>query len=299
MKNGWHLIIPIIVLVVLLIHRYSPMKSAFYSVIILFASVVIRKGITLKSKELILMSLSALISAGKSIISIAAACACAGIVIGVITLTGIGLKFSVIMIDVAHGIPFIMLLLMAIACLILGMGLPPSASYIITAALGAPALINIGYPLLGVNLFIFYYANLSNITPPIAMAAYAASGIADSSPMKTGFYACKIGIVAFLIPFMFVYWPSLLLMGPALDIIITFVTTLIGIIVLTSGVQQYLLTKCNFINSTLLLIGGLLLMFNEKITDIIGLSILGIVLIIQHTKQKKVETEKANKNIYH
>ena len=284
--GGIHLFIPIAVLVALLINQYSPMKAAFYSVLILFAVTVIHRWKQIKISTTSSMVARALVSAGKGIVAIAAACACAGIVIGVITLTGIGLKFSVLMIELSKGIPIIMLSLMAIACLILGMGLPPSASYIITAALGAPALVNVGYPLLGINMFIMYYANLSNITPPIAMAAYAAAGIAKSEPMKTGFYACKIGIVAFMIPFMFVYWPSLLMQGSPVEIALTISTAFIGILALTSGIQAHLLTSCKFIESIALVAGGLLLMKKGSTTDIIGLTIFGFILILQYLRRR-------------
>jgi len=288
LKDGAHLLIPIGILVALLIKGYSPMKAAFYAVLLLVAVIIVRNWNEMSFSIIFSLLSRALISAGKGILPIAAACACAGIVIGVITLTGIGLKFSAIMVDNSGGIPFLMLLFMAVTCLILGMGLPPSASYIITAALGAPALLKIGYPLLGVHMFIFYYANLSNITPPVAMAAYTAAGIADAQPMKAACYACKIGVVAFMIPFMFIYWPELLMQGALLKIVSTTATTIVGILALTSGIHRHLLSPCKYAESALLIVGGLLLMTKGHLTDLIGIAICCTVLVRQYLVRKRL-----------
>ena len=289
LKEGAHLLIPIIVLVELMIEGYSPMKAAFYGILVMVGVVVIRGWKQMTPRVVSSLLAKSLASAGRGILSIAAACACAGIVVGVITLTGIGLKFSVIMVEFSAGIPFLMLILMAVTCLILGMGLPPSASYIITAALGAPALINVGYPVLGVNMLIFYYANLSNITPPVAMAAYTAAGIAEAEPMKTGWYACKIGIVAFMVPFMFVYWPELLMQGSALEISSTTASAIVGILSLTCGVQRQLLIPCKPVETGLLIMGGLLLMKKGFVTDSIGIAIFVLVLARQYFVRRRMQ----------
>lgn len=289
LKEGAHLLIPIIVLVELMIEGYSPMKAAFYGILVMVSVVVIRGWKQMTPRVVSSLLARSLASAGRGILSIAAACACAGIVVGVITLTGIGLKFSVIMVEFSSGIPFLMLILMAVTCLILGMGLPPSASYIITAALGAPALINVGYPVLGVNMLIFYYANLSNITPPVAMAAYTAAGIAEAEPMKTGWYACKIGIVAFMVPFMFVYWPELLMQGSALEILSTTASAIVGILSLTCGVQRQLLIPCKPVETGLLIMGGLLLMKKGFVTDSIGIGIFVLVLARQYFVRRRMQ----------
>ena len=142
-----------------------------------------------------------------------AACACAGIVIGIVSMTGLGVRFAQIVLDVSHGHLFLMLLMTMVACIVLGMGLPSTAAYVIAATVASPALIQAGVSAIAANLFVFYFAIISFITPPVAIAAYAASGIAESDAIRTGFQAFLLGLAGFIIPFMLIYHPGILILG--------------------------------------------------------------------------------------
>lgn len=282
MIQALYLVIPLGVLVTLMLKGYSPMISAFASIVLLVICAVIRDR-KLDWRVVI----RALDNAGKMVVPIAAACAVAGILIGMFTLTGIGLKFSVIMTNLSQGIPFLLLILIAVTCVVLGMGLPASAAYILTAALGAPALIEMGFPLLESHLFILYFANLSNITPPIAMAAFTAAGIAESNPMETAFQAVKLGIVAFIVPFMFMYGPSLLLQGTMIEIMLTTFTALVGVVALGGGMQRFLLKPCSIIESIVLLSAGLVMIMPGIFTDALGILLFSVVIGRQVFELKK------------
>ena len=213
LKNGWYHAIPILVLIVaLLAFGLSPNTSAIYAMVCLLAIGIVN---TLRNEKRLPIKevLEALISAAKTTVPVAIACACAGVVIGIVSMTGIGVKFTTIVFRLSGGNLFAMMLMIMIACIIMGMGLPSTAAYIIAAAIGAPALIQAGIPLIAAHLFVFYFAIMSFITPPVAMSAYAASGIAKSSAGKTGLLAFMLGLAGFVIPFFYAYRPALLLVG--------------------------------------------------------------------------------------
>lgn len=211
LKEGYYYFIPIIILVFcLLVLKLSASYSGFFAILSILAIGIVKVGIVdhrFPFKELKEASLHA----AKSAVPVAIACASAGIVIGIVSMTGLGVRFAQIVFDVSNGNLFLMLLMTMIACIILGMGLPSTAAYVIAATVAAPALLKAGISPIASNLFVFYFAIISFITPPVAMSAYAASGIADSDAMKTGVQAFKLGIAGFIIPFMFVYYPGLLI----------------------------------------------------------------------------------------
>jgi TRAP transporter 4TM/12TM fusion protein len=209
LKDRGHLLLPLLLLIVLMILGYSPGKSVFWSIVLLIITAELKKTTRVGLKEL----LQALEEGIVGTIPIAAACAGAGIIGGVISLTGLGLSFSSILIQLAGNSTFILLILTMIASLILGMGLPTTACYIILAVLTAPALQNLGAPPLATHFFIFFYGCISTITPPVALSAYCAAGIAKSNPMKTGYAAFRMGFIAFVIPFIAFYSPGLLFEG--------------------------------------------------------------------------------------
>lgn len=211
LKQGWYHAIPIVVLIVALLGLgYSANTSAIYAILCLLgigAINTLRKDKRLPVKEI----RESLIAAAKTTVPVAIACACAGIVIGVVSMTGIGVKFTTIVFRVSGGNMLGMLLMIMVACIVMGMGLPSTAAYIIAASIGAPALIQAGIPLLAAHLFVFYFAIMSFITPPVAMSAYAAAGIAKCGSGKTGVMAFMLGLAGFIIPFFYAYRPSLLL----------------------------------------------------------------------------------------
>src|SRR5699024_55052 len=204
-------------------------------------------------------------------------------------MTGMGLRFSSVLLELSAGNLFLLALLTAIASIIMGMGLPPVASYIVLAVLAAPAMVELGVSPIGAHLFIFYFGALSGITPPVALAAYAASAISGANPHKIGFIACRMALVAFVIPFMFIYGPSLILEGSALSIIIAALSAVIGVFALSAAVEGFLLQKINWLLRILLLVGALLLMHVGVITDIIGLVIIMVIFSIEFMKNKQTQ----------
>lgn len=275
--KGFHLFIPIIFLVVLLVKGYSPMYAAFRSIILMIIVSMLSKATRMSLRDII----SALEEGAKSVLGVAAACATAGIVIGVITLTGLGVKLSSILIDLSGGNLIILLVLTMLASLILGMGLPTAACYVLLAALVAPALVDSGVSVMGAHMFILYFGCISAITPPVALAAYAGAGIAGADPNKVGFTACRIGIVAFIIPYMFIYGPGLLMEGSAAEITRVIITSTVGSVVLAAGIQGQFIRRCNWPERLVLLVAALTLIDTDSLTDIIGLSLVGVIAAFQ------------------
>jgi TRAP-type uncharacterized transport system fused permease subunit len=212
---------------------------------------------------------------------VATACATAGIIIGVTNLTGLGLKLSGILVDLSQGNLAALLFLTMIASLILGMGLPTTACYIILAVLSAPALVKMGVLPIGAHLFVFYFGIISAITPPVAGAAYAAAPIAKTGPMGIGFTACRLGIAAFILPYMWIYGPALLWIGDPLEVIWAAITSTLGIAACAAGVQGYVFRPTRILERAILLIAALLLIKPGWITDAIGLGLLVPVLLNQ------------------
>jgi TRAP-type uncharacterized transport system fused permease subunit len=198
----------------------------------------------------------------------------AGVVIGVIINTGLGLKFTDLMIYLSGGVLIITLILVMIAVIILGMGMPTSAAYLLAAILMAPALVNMGVTPLAAHMFIFYFAVISMITPPVALAAYAAASIGEADLWETGVAAFKIAIPGFLIPFIFVYDNALLLKGSWMEIVWRTMITIIGIIGLAGSIMGYYARKTTPLDRFLLFLGSILLIVPEKTTDFLGLAVL-------------------------
>jgi TRAP-type uncharacterized transport system fused permease subunit len=216
-----------------------------------------------------------------------ACCACAGIVIGVVTQTGLGLKFSNLVISAAQGNLLLSLIYIMIAALVLGMGLTTSAAYILTVIIAAPALVDMGVKPLTAHLFVFYYACLSTITPPVALASYAAAGIAGASPFRVGFRAMWIAIVAYIVPFFFVYNPSLLWNGPLWLILVSLITAVIGCMAIGSAVEGFVLRKITWPERLLLLVSGILLISQGVKESMLGLALFGLILGIRYMLEKR------------
>ncbi|SMG19872.1 TRAP transporter permease [Dethiosulfovibrio salsuginis] len=198
---------PIVVLIYLLLSGYTPMLAAVIGILAAWVVSLPEKANRMGPKAI----LDAIYTGAKNIPVVCIACAAAGLVVGSVSLTGIGFKFVGLVFSVASDAPFMALVMIAMVSLVLGMGLPTTSAYILGAALGVPALAKLGFPPIAAHMFVFYFAIVSNITPPVALAAYAASSIADANPNKTGFQAMKLGILAFIIPFAFSYDQGLLL----------------------------------------------------------------------------------------
>ncbi|MDD5932148.1 MAG: TRAP transporter fused permease subunit, partial [Oscillospiraceae bacterium] len=257
-KSGWiYLVIIGVLIYCLLVAQLSPL----YSALIATASVPLVMLFDRKQKRLTIKDIApSMVKAGFSSMTIVMGCACAGIVVAMTALTGIGVVFGDMMIKAAGGNLFLSLVFTAIACVILGMGLPTTSAYVIAASILAPSLVKLGLPLLTAHLFVFYFACLSAITPPVALAAYAGAGLAKTDPMATAVEACKLGFAGFIAPFAFCYSPALMLKGDLFEIITVCLSALIGTIIISMGFQGWLLWKLNPLER-LLFVGGGMLMF--------------------------------------
>lgn len=283
-----YMLLPLVVLtIVMTVLNQSAIRAASWGILSCIIVYII-KNRKFSLKEI----LDAMADGAKSACGMICACGTAGIVVGVLNMTGAGIKFASFVVEVANGHRLVALILTMIASLILGMGLPTSASYIICAAVAAPALIDMGLTAIQAHMFVFYFACISAITPPVAMAAYAGATISGSKPMEVGFTACKLGICAFIVPFMFCYAPTLLWKGAAGDIIVTIITALIGATMLSYGLQRYagcFSLPLGIIPACILIASALLMIIPGTVTDLIGIAGACVVLIPLFLKRRHMQ----------
>jgi TRAP transporter 4TM/12TM fusion protein len=283
MGRGFHLLLPLIVLMGSLALGYTEMRAGFYSIIAAMISSTIRRA-TRMNREKIMRALE---NGAKNTLAVASACACSGIVVGILTLTGLGLKFSHLLIQLSKGILPLLLVYTMISSLILGMGITTTAAYIIVAILIAPVLVKMGIPEIAAHLYVFYFAIVSTITPPVALAAYAAAGVAKSDPFKVGFTATRIGVAGFVVPFLLIYYPSLtLIVGGPLDILRAIVTGCISVFLFASGLSGYLLRRNHPVESVVLVACGIALIDPHLLTDLLGLAAAGSVVFLQILRKR-------------
>ncbi|MGH8799567.1 MAG: DUF3394 domain-containing protein, partial [Casimicrobiaceae bacterium] len=223
----------------------------------------------------------ALVDGARNTLSVAMACACAGVVIGCVTITGLGITFTQFVIVLAQSSLIAALILTAVAGMVLGMGMPTTPSYIVMVALLVPAIIKLGAIAPAAHMFAFYFATLSAITPPVALAVYAAAGLAKSDLWATGLQAVRIAAPTYIVPFMFVYEPSLMLIGGWLTSLTSAVSAAIGVMCLAAGLQGYMLREARGWERAVLVIAALLLIKPGYISDVIGLVLLAVVAASQ------------------
>lgn len=268
LARGWHLMLsPALLVYLLAVEDRSPMLAATWALVAAVLVSVLRAHTRPGPRTL----LRALQSGAMGALEVAIACACAGIVIGVFTLTGLGLKFSALLIDLAGGQLFPLLVLTMLASLLLGTGLPTVPTYLLLAVLVGPALIKMGVPPLAAHLFLFYFGVISDMTPPLAISGYVAAGIAGADPLKTTIVATRLGVAAYLIPFMFVYNPALILAASWIQVVTGVLVSLVGILALTSALQGYLLRPMNLVERVSLLAASVLVIFPETWTTVAGI----------------------------
>lgn len=285
-KEGWHYMAAIVVLFVLLIVlELSPAKSSFFSIVTLLVCDAVKARIENKKVDFSRIY-DVVIAASKSAVSIAAVTACAGIIIGCFNATGLNLRLSTMLIEIAGGSKLILLLLAAVGALILGMGLPVTPVYILMAVMIAPALTASGIPKLAAHMFVFYFGAMAPITPPVGTAFYVTAGIAKSAPMKTGFTAWYMALVAFLVPFVWVYEPAFLLIGTVPEIIWTVITCTIGTVALAFGLEGYMLCRVSLPLRVVLIAAAIMMVIPERISTVIGLAVILAVLAVQFTKSR-------------
>jgi TRAP transporter 4TM/12TM fusion protein len=279
-------VLPVSLLVYLLTVGYSPSLSVIYSILIAVGLHLV----TSRSKDMLKQRVRHLIDAldagAKATVMVASLCVCAQIVTAMFGLTGLGVKLSQTIVAFSGGSMFLTLFFGMIVCLILGMGVPTTAAYVLAASVVAPSLMVLGANPLSAHLFIFYFAIISAITPPVCAAVYVASAIAKSNWLKTGWISCRLGLAGFVVPYMFFYSPTLLFFGEPMYIIINSITAAIGVSVMAAGVMGFLLRPLTWIERILLLSSGLMLIDPGFITDAIGLIIVGFIYLNQKVKNR-------------
>lgn len=294
-KQGY-LTLPLIAIIFMLVKQYPPTMAALtgivIGVIVAFAASLIKKDDSFTPKDI----LGAMEAGAKGAVGVACACACAGMIVGVVTLTGFGLKIAEVIVLIAKGKLIPTLFLTMISSIILGMGLPTTAKYIVLATMAVPAITKLGVNLMSAHLFILYFGVVADVTPPVALAAYAGAGIAGANSMKTGFQAFKLAIGAFIIPYIFVINPHLVMVDsvvgttvnwlPITAAIPTIVTALIGTICLAGTVESYLFGNLRIWQRVILLGAAFALLDPKLLTDAIGLGALAVIFVTQKLLNK-------------
>lgn len=283
LRHGWQHIVSILVLVYIMAQDYSPERAVLWAIIVAVFLSFFKKETRMSTHQIV----DTLKKGAVGTMGVAAACAGAGIIIGMITVTGLGLKVSSLVADISMGNMALTLIYTAIVCLIMGCGVPTTASYIIISTLCAPAIIKFGVPGIAAHLFIFYYATRSDVTPPVALTAFSAAAIAGANPTKTAYAAFWLGMAGYIIPFMFIYGTALVMIGSTIEIIWSTITALVGITLLSISVQRCLYLKTTWLETVLSFAGALLLIKTGLLTDAIGFIIGGFVFVSQRRRWKK------------
>ena len=274
-----YLLIPLAALVYLIVSGYTMSRAAIYATLLCIVVSMFDKEHRMSPSKF----LGALETGARNTLSIAVACGIAGIIAGVVTMTGLGQVFISAIVSISHGHLIIALLLTMVCCIILGMGVPTTATYIIMATTCAPILTTgMGLNTLCASMFVFYFGIVADITPPVALAAYAGSAIAKSDPMRTALNASKLAIAAFLIPYMFCLNPAMLLIDTnAGEFVVIIITSVIGMYAIAAGLEGYMLTNLNTVFRVILIAAGLMLIYPGTLTDIVGTAITVAVFVVE------------------
>ncbi len=274
-----YLLIPLAALVYLIVSGYTMSRAAIYATLLCIVVSMFDKEHRMSPAKF----LGALETGARNTLSIAVACGIAGIIAGVVTMTGLGQVFISAIVSISHGHLIIALLLTMVCCIILGMGVPTTATYIIMATTCAPILTTgMGLNTLCASMFVFYFGIVADITPPVALAAYAGSAIAKSDPMRTALNASKLAIAAFLIPYMFCLNPAMLLIDTnAGEFVVIIITSVIGMYAIAAGLEGYMLTNLNTAFRVILIAAGLMLIYPGTLTDIVGTAITVAVFVVE------------------
>src|SRR5699024_2967552 len=284
MKERGHLLIPLLILIYMLFAGFTPIYAAVWAIIATVVVSMVRATTRMTIKGIF----QALEEGTRSALGVAMACAMVGIIVGVAYLTGFGLKMKSAILIIGNDMLFLPLLYTLIASLILGMGLPSIPTYIITSSMAAPALMQFGIEPFVSHMFVFYFGILANLTPPIALAAFAGAGISGGDPNRTGFISLKLAAAGILVPYVFAYSPELLMQNAtAGEIVWAALTATIGVIALGIALEGYLLTSLHPLLRVVALAGAVTLVVPSLLTDAIGFSLLLILLIAQFVQRKR------------
>ena len=279
MKDQGHLFIPIAFLLYMLIWSgKTVIMGAFWTIIVTIIVAEFRSSSRMSIKDIS----DAFVAGAKSTVSVAIACACVGIIVGVCGQTGFALNVAATIISIGQESIFLTLLFTMVTCMILGMGLPSIPSYLITATIAAPALVELGVPAIAAHMFCFYFAMFANLTPPVALASFAAAGLSGGNPMKTGIASVKLALAGFIIPYMFVYNQKLMLENVGLlDGIQVVVTACVGVTLIAAAVEGYLYGKIHIVLRVVSFGAALLLIDSGTVTDLMGIAGLVVIIAIQ------------------
>lgn len=278
-----YLFVPLVAIIYVLMEGSTPIMAALVGLGLSVAAGMIKKETRMNFNDILL----ALEAGARSALGVAIACASAGIIVGVVTLTGVGLKMANGLVDLAGGLLLPTLFFTMIASLILGMGAPTTANYVITSTIAAPAIVLLGVPVLAAHMFVFYFGIVADITPPVALAAYAGAGIAKADPFKTGVTATKLAIGAFIVPYIFVLSPQILLIDTTtMGLTQNLITAIIGMSGVSAAMIGYCADHMSAVERVWFLIGGLMLIDPGTLTDIVGIVMLTAGVLIQWRRRK-------------
>ena len=317
-RKGLHFLVPVAILIYVLLANYSPMMAGFVAVMSTVLASWTANAVAwarqahgtpvnaddrqpqrlgqFVTKEFHLL-LKALQRGAQNAILVSVACAAAGIIVGMVTLTGMGLKFSSLVIDLSFGIKALAILLIGLASLVLGMGLPVTASYIVLATLAGPALLDMGVPIMTAHMIVFWYSQDANVTPPVSLASFAGAGIAGASPMRTAFTSWKLAKGIYIIPLIMAYRP-LSGIGPNYEllhwsVIFTMITTTLGLVAFAAAIERYLFRRATVLESVLLWIASVGLLWPEDWIDAVGFAALTAAVVLQRRPGKAVKADRA------
>jgi TRAP transporter 4TM/12TM fusion protein len=304
LREGLHFIIPLAILIYVLVANYSPMMAGFVAVLSTFAASLIANAVRWKvsanrlsiddpqrkrlydfGRNEFKQIIGSLEKGARNAIMVSVACAAAGIIVGMVTLTGMGLKFSSLVLDLSFGIKALAILLIGAASLVLGMGLPVTASYIVLATLAGPALLDMGVPILVTHMIVFWYSQDANVTPPVSLASFAGAGVAGANPMQTAFTSWKLAKGLYIIPIIMAYRP-LLGMGPDYEllhweVVFTMLTTAVGLIAFASALERYFIRTATWLETALFTMAAAGLFWTELWADLIGWAAFVLVVLLQ------------------
>ncbi|GHV78516.1 C4-dicarboxylate ABC transporter [Spirochaetia bacterium] len=279
-----YLFLPVVTLVALMSLGKTPAYAACYAILAAVVVSFFRKETRFTPASFV----DALCGGSRNTIGVAMACAIAGIVVGIVSLTGLGQVLISVLLSVANNSLFLALVLTMVACLILGMGIPTTANYVIMATITAPIVVRMGVPVLAAHMFVFYFGIVADITPPVALAAYAGAAIAKANPIKTGITATRLAITAFIIPYIFVFSPSMLFIDTTVpEVIRIVITSVIGMFGLSAGLEGYMRRHITLPLRLILIAGGLLLIHPGLLTDVVGFVLIAIVTVTQSMGKKR------------
>ena len=279
-----HLALPLIVIVYLLVSGFTPMRAALAAILLSICCASLRSSTRITFKQ----GVQGLIDGSMGVLGVLIACATAGIIIGVVTKTGVGLKVATALLDLSGGALLPAMFFTMITSLILGMGVPTTANYVITSTIAAPALVQMGVPVLAAHMFAFYFGIVADVTPPVALAAFAGAGIAGANPMRTGVNAAKLAIAAFIVPYIFVLAPELLMINATpFTVIYSGLTAVIGMWGASIAMVGFCQNLLNILQRAMFLVGGICMIIPGEITDAIGIGMIIAAFFWQKTNKVK------------